>query len=56
MIKINFEKFIIANNLPITLIAGPCVIESEKHCLMMVEKISPIPLRGEEEGNYDCGI
>ena len=42
MIKINFEKFIVANNLPITLIAGPCVIESEKHCLMMVEKISEI--------------
>ena len=40
MKKINLADFEISNNNQLILIAGPCVIESEKHSLMMVEKIA----------------
>ena len=40
MIKIDLNNFSIANNLPFVLIAGPCVIESEDHTLMMAEEIN----------------
>ena len=42
MIKINLAEFEISNTNQLILIAGPCVIESEKHSLMMAEKITEI--------------
>ena len=42
MINISLNNFQISNNLPVVLIAGPCVIENESHSMMMVEKISKI--------------
>ena len=36
---IKCNGFQIANNKPLTLIAGPCQLESESHALKMVEKI-----------------
>ena len=42
MINISLNNFQISNNLPIVLIAGPCVIENESHSMMMAEKISKI--------------
>ena len=42
MIKIPLKNFNISNSLPFVLIAGPCVIESRDHSLMMVEKIKKI--------------
>ncbi|MCE2687035.1 MAG: 3-deoxy-8-phosphooctulonate synthase [Rickettsiales bacterium] len=42
MRSIKINKFIIANNLPFTLIAGPCQVENLDHSLMMAEKIAYI--------------
>ncbi len=42
MIKLKLNNFHISNQLPFVLIAGPCVIESETHSLLMVEKIKKI--------------
>ena len=42
MINISLNNFQISNNLPVVLIAGPCVIENESHSMMMAEKISKI--------------
>jgi len=42
MIKVKLKNFSISNNLPFVLIAGPCVIEDEKHSLYMAEKINTI--------------
>ena len=42
MININIKKFSISNNLPFVLIAGPCVIESEKHSMMIAEELYKI--------------
>ena len=42
MNKIKLKNFEISNINQFILIAGPCVIESEKHSLMMAEKISEI--------------
>ena len=39
---INLADFQISNNNQLVLIAGPCVIESEQHSLMMAEKITSI--------------
>ena len=39
---INLADFQISNNDQLVLIAGPCVIESEQHSLMMAEKITNI--------------
>ena len=39
---INLADFQISNNSQFILIAGPCVIESEQHSLMMAEKITNI--------------
>jgi 2-dehydro-3-deoxyphosphooctonate aldolase (KDO 8-P synthase) len=39
---INLADFQISNNHQLILIAGPCVIESEQHSLMMAEKITNI--------------
>ena len=39
---INIADFQISNNNQLILIAGPCVIESEQHSLMMAEKITNI--------------
>ena len=39
---INLSDFQISNNNQLILIAGPCVIESEQHSLMMAEKITNI--------------
>ena len=39
---INLADFQISNNNQLILIAGPCVIESEQHSLMMAEKITNI--------------
>lgn len=40
-IKVN-EKVTIGNNLPFTLIAGPCQMESRDHALMMAEELTKI--------------
>jgi 2-dehydro-3-deoxyphosphooctonate aldolase (KDO 8-P synthase) len=42
MKNIKIADFEISNNKKIVLIAGPCVIESENHSLMMAEKIANI--------------
>jgi 2-dehydro-3-deoxyphosphooctonate aldolase (KDO 8-P synthase) len=42
MININIKNFSISNNLPFVLIAGPCVIESEKHSMMIAEELYKI--------------
>ena len=42
MKKIDLADFQISNDSQLILIAGPCVIESEQHSLMMAEKISEI--------------
>ena len=42
MKKIDLADFQISNDSQFILIAGPCVIESEQHSLMMAEKISKI--------------
>ena len=42
MKNIKLANFEISNNNQFILIAGPCVIESEKHSLMMAEKIAKI--------------
>ncbi len=42
MIKINLKNYSISNNLPIVLIAGPCLLESEMHALKIAEQISKI--------------
>ena len=42
MKTINLADFTISNNNQLILIAGPCVIESEQHSLMMAEKITNI--------------
>ena len=42
MIKINCKNFSISNNLPFVLIAGPCVIENEKHSMMIAEELYKI--------------
>ena len=42
MININFKNFSISNNLPFVLIAGPCVIENEKHSMMIAEELYKI--------------
>ena len=40
--NINISNFKIGNNLPLTLIAGPCQLESRAHAFKMVEKIQKI--------------
>ncbi|MDR1052286.1 MAG: 3-deoxy-8-phosphooctulonate synthase [Endomicrobium sp.] len=40
-IKIN-ENIILSNDSPIVIIAGPCVIESEKHAMFLAEKLKKI--------------
>ena len=42
MRSIKINKITIANNLPFTLIAGPCQVENLDHSLMMAEKIAYI--------------
>ena len=42
MININIKNFSVSNNLPFVLIAGPCVIESEKHSMMIAEELYKI--------------
>ena len=42
MININIKNFSISNNSPFVLIAGPCVIESEKHSMMIAEELYKI--------------
>jgi len=42
MIRINIHNFQISNDLPLILIAGPCVIENESHSMYMAEKIAKI--------------
>ena len=40
--KIDVGGFTIANDKPFVLIAGPCQIESENHCLFIAEKLAEI--------------
>ena len=40
--NVNISNFKIGNNLPFTLIAGPCQLESRTHAFKMVEKIQKI--------------
>tara|TARA_A100001015_G_scaffold219279_1_gene246613 strand:+ start:619 stop:1437 length:819 start_codon:yes stop_codon:yes gene_type:complete len=42
MREIKVGNYTIANNLPFTLIAGPCQIESEEHSIMMATEIKAI--------------
>ena len=39
---VNCKNFKISNNSPLTLISGPCQMESEKHALNTAEKIMNI--------------
>ncbi len=39
---IKIKKLSLGNNLPLTLIAGPCQIESKDHCHMIAAKIKEI--------------
>ncbi len=39
---IKVKKLNLGNNLPLTLIAGPCQIESKDHCHMIASKIKDI--------------
>ena len=39
---LNISDLRISNNLPFTLIAGPCVIESKNHALEMAKKLTSI--------------
>ena len=39
MVDINLKNFSVSNNLPFILIAGPCVIENEKHSMMIAEEL-----------------
>ncbi|MGH9681039.1 MAG: 3-deoxy-8-phosphooctulonate synthase, partial [Candidatus Acidiferrales bacterium] len=43
--EISIGNFLIGGNQPLVLIAGPCVIESETHALMMAEKLVEIAAR-----------
>ena len=36
---IKIKKFSLGNNLPLTLIAGPCQIENKDHCHMIASRI-----------------
>src|ERR1700687_501588 len=40
--EISFGKFRIGGNQPLVLIAGPCVIESEAHAILMAERLAEI--------------
>ena len=40
--EISIGNFRIGGNQPLVLIAGPCVIESEEHALMMAERLAEI--------------
>ena len=40
--KVSLNNFNISNDLPFTLIAGPCVLESHDHAKLMVEKLLEI--------------
>ena len=42
MKSIKIKKFQISNKEPLTLIAGPCVIENSKHTYKIAEKIADI--------------
>ena len=42
MKEIKIKNFSIGNNLPLTLIAGPCVLESKDHALLMIDKLLEI--------------
>ena len=42
MISINLKNFIISNDSPFILIAGPCVIENENHSMMIAEQLHKI--------------
>ena len=41
------KKISLANNLPLTVIAGPCVIESRKQVFDLAEKLKDICLKQE---------
>ena len=36
------KNLAISNTLPFTLIAGPCVLESRDHAMMMAEKLTTL--------------
>ena len=40
--EVRVGNFKIGGNNPMAIVAGPCVIESEKHCLMMAEKLRAV--------------
>ena len=40
--EISIGNFRIGGNQPLFLIAGPCVIESEEHAMMMAERLAEI--------------
>ena len=40
--QVKINNFIISNNLPITLIAGPCQLENRDHAIFIAEKIKKI--------------
>ncbi|MAD13761.1 MAG: 3-deoxy-8-phosphooctulonate synthase [Pelagibacteraceae bacterium] len=42
MKQVKINNFIISNNLPITLIAGPCQLENRDHAIFIAEKIKKI--------------
>ncbi|MCB1111435.1 MAG: 3-deoxy-8-phosphooctulonate synthase [Chlamydiales bacterium] len=57
MKKVEVKNFLIGPNEPLTLITGPCVIESEEHCFDLAGKIkeliAPLPVNLIFKASYD---
>ena len=43
--KIEIKNNVISNQDPLTIIAGPCAVESEEHCLFMAESLKKISVK-----------
>ena len=53
---IKIKKFSLGNNLPLTLIAGPCQIESKDHCHMIASRIKEITNKLKIRFIFNSGI
>ena len=40
--QVNINNFVISNNLPLVLIAGPCQLENREHAIYIAENIKKI--------------
>ncbi|MBN2373856.1 3-deoxy-8-phosphooctulonate synthase [bacterium] len=45
MYRVQIDDLVIGDGAPVVLIAGPCVIESEDHCLRLAERLKEITFR-----------